>query len=60
MWQSYADSDNRRVGSAGPERALPIYTVNDADWGGGGELAWPDHWGCYSFTGRAGSVGVVA
>ena len=28
--------DNQRISRPGPERALPIYTVNDADWGGGG------------------------
>ena len=33
VWESPADSDNRRFSKPGPERALPIYTVDDV--GGG-------------------------
>ena len=33
VWESHADLDNRRGGRPGPERALPIYTVDDV--GGG-------------------------
>ena len=36
VWESHADSDNRRVGRPVPERVLPIYTVSDADGGGVG------------------------
>ena len=36
VWESHADSDNRRVGRPVPERALPINTVSDADGGGVG------------------------
>ena len=39
VWESHADSNNRRVGRPVPERALPIYTVNDADGGGVGRVA---------------------
>ena len=33
VWESHADSDNRRGSRPGPKRALPIYMVDDA--GGG-------------------------
>ena len=33
MWESHADSDSPRFGRSGPQRTLPIYTVDDA--GGG-------------------------
>ena len=33
VWESYADSDDRRGRKPGPERALPIYMVDNA--GGG-------------------------
>ena len=36
VWESHADSDNRRFGRPGPQRALPIYAVDDV---GGGETA---------------------
>ena len=39
VWESHADSDNRWVGRPVPERALPIYTVNDANGGGVGWVA---------------------
>ena len=39
VWESHADSDNRRVGRPVPERVLPIYTVSDADGGGVGRVA---------------------
>ena len=39
VWESHADSDNRRVGRPVPERALPIYTVNNANGGGVGRVA---------------------
>ena len=35
LWESHADSDSRRFGRPGPERALPIYTVDDE--GGGSD-----------------------
>ena len=37
VWESHADSDHRRVRR--PERALPIYTVNDANGWGVGRVA---------------------
>ena len=39
VWESHADSDNRRVGRPVPEKALPIYTVSDANGGGVGRVA---------------------
>ena len=39
VWESHADSDNRWVERPVPERALPIYTVNDANGGGVGRVA---------------------
>ena len=33
VWESHADSDNRRGGRPGPERALPIYMVDDVSGG---------------------------
>ena len=35
VWESHADSDNRRFGRRGPERALPIYNMDDV---GGGRV----------------------
>ena len=53
VWESHADSDNRRMGRSVPERALPINTVSDAN----GRASWP---GCHCFADRAGSVGETA
>ena len=53
MWESHADSDNRLVGRPVPDRALPIYTVNDADVGVGRR-------GCYYFADCAGTIGDTA
>ena len=38
VWESHADSDNRRFGRPGPERALPIYTVDDVGGGRDGRV----------------------
>ena len=33
VWESHADTDNRRVSKPGTKRALPIDTVDDAEVG---------------------------
>ena len=33
VWESHADSDNQRFSKPGPDRALPIYTVNESGCG---------------------------
>ena len=33
VWESHADSDARRFRKPGPDRALPIYTVNESGCG---------------------------
>ena len=33
MWESHANSDARMFSKPGPDRALPIYTVDEPGWG---------------------------
>ena len=56
VWESHADSDNRKGRRPGPERALPIYMVDDA---GGGRDDQPVAAVTTSPT-APGAVGIVA
>ena len=40
VWESHADWDNQRGGRPGPERALPIYMVDDAGGGRDDRTMW--------------------